>query len=559
MGDKSEKTNTEAALPSALDLGFAFQYHEDTRELWVAFDPLETTRELSKEQFQQITLDTGFRPEDFPLTPQSVTILLDAVRRREAKDICISIPVDGRVEVFLSPNKLLAGMVLFGAQGKGKPVDRAQIDQLLKKSKISHGVMEDTLAKLASEELNQQLRNTTNVYCTVIAYGESHENGVDAYLETLIEDASDRRPQEDEHGTVDFLDLGEFPFIEENTPLMRRFPPTKGKPGCTVTGKTLRAKDGKDIQFKIKDASVKPADEDENLLIAASCGLPVISEKGVHLEQILKIDKVDIETGHIRYRGSIEIKGDVRDGMQVIATGDIKIGGVVDAAFIKAGGHIECLGGVIGHTGSEYMTDKAALVAECSIKARFAHEARMQAKQEIIIGNQVMHSELNSETYIQVQGKGQVVGGSLKAADYLEMSTSGALAYTETSLEVGESAELQEAYTSLLAQLSHMEDQKYKLIELARKTKQAGREELAKKKDQLIRAKETLQVRSAQLNKDINQVEEQLRRYYAAKILVNRRAYPGTLIHIAGHKYEVNKELDKVTFILKDDKVFIQQ
>jgi uncharacterized protein (DUF342 family) len=559
VGEKPEKPNTEAPLPSALELGFAYQFHEDSRELWVAFDPLETSRELSKEQFQQITQDAGFRPEEFPLTPQSISVLLDAVRRREAKDICISIPVDGRVEVFLSPSKLLAGMVLFGAQGQGKPVDRAQIDQVLKKAKVSHGIMEDTLEELCSEKLNKQLRNTSDVYCTVIAYGEGHENGVDAYLETLIADASDRRPQEDEHGTVDFLDLGEFPYIEENTPLMRRYPPTKGKAGMTVTGKTLRAKDGKDIQFKVKDASVKPAEDDEDLLIAASSGLPVISEKGVHLEAILKIDKVDIETGHIRYRGSIEIKGDVRDGMQVIATGDIKIGGVVDAAFIKAGGHIECLGGVIGHTGSEYMTDKAALVAECSIKARFAHEARMQAKQEIIIGNQVMHSQLSSETYIQVQGKGQVVGGSLKAADYLEMSTSGALAYTETHLEVGESAELQATYTDLLAQLHHLEDQKYQLIELARKTKQAGREELAKKKDQLIRAKETLQIRGAQLNKDINEVEEQLRRYYASKILINRRAYPGTLICIAGHKYEVNKELDKVTFILKDDKVFIQQ
>lgn len=559
MGKQEQNTDTEVTLPTALEQGFAFQYHEDTRELWVAFEPLETSRELNKEQFQQLVQDAGFRLEEFPLTPQSVTVLLDAVRRREAKDLCISLPVDGRVEVFLNPSKLLAGVVLYGAQGRGKPVDRSDIDQLLKKAKISHGIMEDTLDQLASEELNQRLRNTADVYCTVVAYGESHANGMDAYLETLIEDASDRRPQEDEYGTVDFLDLGEFPFIEEGTTLMRRYPPTKGKPGTTVAGKTIRAKDGKDIQFKIKDASVKTADDDENLLIAASSGLPVISEKGVHLEQVLKIDKVDIETGHIRYRGSIEVKGDVRDGMQVIATGDIKIGGVVDAAFIKAGGHIECMGGVIGHSGSEYMSNKAALVAECSIKARFAHEARMQAKQEIIIGNQVMHSQLSSETFIQVQGKGQVVGGSLKAADLLEMSTSGALAYTETHLEVGESAALQEAYTALLADLNRLENQKYQLIELARKTRKAGREELAKKKDQLIRAKETLQIRGAQLNQEINQVEEQLRRYYAAKIVINRRAYPGTLVCIAGHQHEVNKELEKATFILYEDKVRIQQ
>ncbi|WP_114417123.1 DUF342 domain-containing protein [Marinospirillum perlucidum] len=559
MARKEEDQETPQELPSALELGFAFQLHEDTQELWVAFEPLEVSRELTKEQFHQVVQEAGFQSRDFPLINQNISVLLDAVRRKESKDICISIPVDGRAEVFLNPSKLLAGVVIFGAQGRGKAVDQEQLQQVIKKAKISHGLMEDVLETLVDPELNERLRNTEEVYCTVIAYGEAAYNGQDAWLETLVKDASDRRPLEDETGRVDFLDYGEFPFIEEDTPLMRRHPPTKGQPGMSVTGKTLRAKDGKDIQFRIKDASVKTAEDDEDLLVAASGGIPVISDKGVHIEQLLKIDKVDIETGHVRYRGSVEIKGDVRDGMQVIATGDIKIGGVVDAAFIKSGGHIECVGGVIGHTGSEYITEKAALVAECSIKARFAHEARMQANQEIIIGNQVMHSQLVAGSYIQVQGKGQVVGGHLKAADSLEMSTSGALAYTETHLEVGECSKLEEEYTELLGQLKHLEDQKYQLIELARKTRKAGKEELAKKKDQLIRAKETLQFRSAQLNKDLHELEEKLKRFYAAKIQVNRRAYPGTLLKIAGRDYEVSKELDKVTFILKEDKVQTRQ
>ena len=551
-------SNSSTELPSALDLGLAFHL-KDNNELWVEFNPLETTRELSKEQFAYLTYQQDFLPEDFPLIGEAVAVLLDAVRRREPREICISIPTDARLDVFVSPNKLLAGMVLHGAQGRGAAIDRVKMDQLLKKSKVTRGLLDDALEQLLNPKLAEELRNTDQVYCTVIAYGESHENGIDGRLETLIKDASDRRPIEDEHGRINFLEKGDFPFIEENTPLLRRYPPTKGKPGWTVTGKTVRAKDGKDLQFKIKDATVKVADDDENLLVSAVAGMPVLYDKGAQIEQILKINQVDVETGHIRYRGSIEIKGDVRDGMQVVATGDIKIGGGVDAAFIKAGGHIELLGGAIGHKDAEYLTEKAALKAECSIKARFAHEAMLEAGQEIIISNQVMHSSLVAGTFIQILGKGQAVGGRLKAVDYIELNTCGAVAYSEMELEVGECSALQETYTELLARLNQIDDQKYKLLELARKTRQQGRQQMIKMKDKLIQAKEQIQARQREINTRLSLVESELKRFYAARITVNRRAYPGTLITIAGKKYDVDHELDKVTFVLQDDKVFPKQ
>ena len=144
----------------------------------------------------------------------------------------------------------------------------------------------------------------SNTYCTVIAYGEKHEHGVDATLEVLIKDASDRRPITDEYDRVHYLEKGDFPYVEEGEHLLRRHPPTKGKPGFTVDGKTLRAKDGKDLQFRLKDASVVIAEDDENLLLAAIAGMPVIYDKGAQIEETLKIENVDLGTGHVRYRGS---------------------------------------------------------------------------------------------------------------------------------------------------------------------------------------------------------------------------------------------------------------
>ncbi|HKM16480.1 MAG TPA: FapA family protein [Marinospirillum sp.] len=559
MDKKVDKNNTQPTeLPTLDRLGIVFSV-KDNHELWVEFNPQEATRELSIEQFTSLTFDAGYLPEDYPLIAANIAVFLDAIRRRQPQLSCISIPQDAHVEVFLSPDKLLAGMVLYGAQGLGKPVNREVLDEAIRKSKIIEGLIEGILDELINPKLAINLRNTGNSYCTVIAYGEIHINGQDASLEVLIEDASDRRPLEDEHGRMHYLEKGDFPYIEEETPLLRRYPPTKGKPGMTVNGKVIRAKDGKDIQFRIKDASVKMSEADEDLLVAAVAGLPVLYDKGAQIEQTLKIDNVDLSTGHVRYRGSIEIKGDVRDGMQVVATGDIKIGGIIDAAFIKAGGHIELIGGAIGHQNAEFTTGKAALKAAYSIKARFAHEAVMEAGHEIIISNQVMHSKLTSGSFIQVLGKGRVVGGSMKAVDYIELNTSGAIAYSETRLEVGECAELQMQYTALLAMLNKIDDKKYQLIELARKVRQKGRAEVLKMKDKLIATKEKIQEEAHQLNAALVVMEEQLKRFYAAKVVVKQRAYPGTFIALAGSHLEVNKELDKVTFYLQDGQVQTRQ
>ena len=558
--DKKADSNNAAPteLPTFEQLGMVFSV-KDNHELWVEFNPLETTRELSIEQFSMLAFEAGYLPKDYPFISANVAVLLDAVRRKQPQLSCISIPQDARVDVFLSPNKLLAGIVLHGAQGKGQALTSEVIDQALKKAKVTHGLVEEALDELLSQERAEALRNTSDVYCTVVAYGEDLSHGKDASLELLVEDASDRRAIEDDQGRVHYLEKGDFPFIDEGEPMLRRYPPTKGSPGMSVQGKTLRAKDGKDIQFRLKDGSVKVSDDDENLLVAVIAGMPVIYDKGAQVEDVLKIDNVDLSTGHVRYRGSVEIKGDVRDGMQVVATGDVKIAGGVDAAFIKAGGHIEVIGGTIGHKDAQYMTEKAALKAAYSIKARFAHEAVMEAGHEIIIGNQVMHSQLTSGSFVQVQGKGQVVGGSIKAVDYIEVSTSGAVAYSETLFDVGECADLQAQYTSLLAMLNKIDDKKYKLIELARQVRKKGRAEIAKMKDKLVAAKEKIQLEARELNTSLTTIEEQLKRFYAAKVIVNRRAYPGTKVKLAGSEFDVSRELDKITFYLQDGQVQTRQ
>ena len=74
-------------------------------------------------------------------------------------------------------------------------------------------------------------------------------------------------------------------------------------------------------------------------------------------------------------------------------------------------------------------------------------------------------------------------------------------------------------------------------------------------KPKLIAAKEAIQLEQKQLNLRLNQVEQELKRFYATKLIVHRRAYPGTLIHLANRKFEVTHEMGQVTFFLSNGKI----
>lgn len=558
MKEKKPQANTEEnnnqPLPTLEAQGLKFHIKEDS-SLWAEFEVQKTSRELSQEECSQLIEQSGYSPADYPIIQPNLALLLDAMKRQVAHYGCLSIPEAAKIDIFTSPNKLLAGAQVTGAKGVGQPLSQEAINLALKNAKISFGILDEVVKYLASEELHTQLRNSNQTYCSIIALGENLVNGQDAYLTPLVDDASDRRLKEDKYGNINYLERGDFPYIEEGAPLMRRVEPTKGKQGTSIQGKALRAKDGKDLQYKLKDASVIFSPQDPNLLIAATSGMPVIYSNGAQVEEVLSLQKVDVTTGHVRFKGSVEINEEVRDGMQVIATGDIKVKGSVDAAFLKAGGHIEITGGAIGHKGTNGLSMRAALKAQNSIKVNFCHEALLEAGQEIIIGSQATHSQVTAGTYIKIDGKGQAAGGKLVATDYIEVNVTGAFAYTETQFILGECEKLEEEYTQLLSGVNAIDAKKYRLIEVARAVRKKGKEEVNKMKPKLIAAKEAIQLEQKQLNLRLNQVEQELKRFYATKLIVHRRAYPGTLIHLANRKFEVTHEMGQVTFFLSNGKI----
>ncbi len=433
-------------LPTPEELGLTFRL-EDNGDLYANYQPSGLAIPLDASQFPDVMLLAGYTIAENPVDSAALAILLDSIRRSEPLDMRLGGPIDARIEVFTSANQMLAGAIVYPAQGKGKDLNRERLDIALKQHRVVRGLLEDSLSYITSPKTQQEMRTSGKPVCVILAYGENAYHGEDARLEVLIEDVADRRPQMDDDGHIDFLDLGDFPYVEADQALVRRHPPTEGKSGWTVTGRNVIGRKGKDLTLKPRNDSVKLAPGDEDLLLSNVAGMPVVDDKGAIVEQILKVDAVGLKTGHISFDGSVHIKGDVNPGMKVEVSGDVKIGGLVEAAYIKAGGSIEVAGGVIGRKRSEQeqkdnkektktTIDDAYLEAGCTVKARFIQEAKVIAGQEIIVQTQILHSKVKAGIKIHMPGKGAIVGGIAKAQKLIDVAVCGAMANVQTRLLV---------------------------------------------------------------------------------------------------------------------------
>jgi len=303
----------------------------------------------------------------------------------------------------------------------------------------------------------------------LVAAGTAAEDGENARFEMLIADVRDRVPQADEHGLIDFRELGAIPTVTAEQPLMRRIPPTTGTVGRNVRGVVLEPKPGRDASFneKLVGAYIDPADK--NLLRAVFNGQPVHCGNGVTVEQVLHVRDVNMATGNITFDGTVDIEGEVLPGMKVHATGDILVAGVVDGAELIASGDVRVGGGIIA---------KAHVTAGGSVAARFVESAKISAGTTIAIDDTALQSDLQANNQIVVGVKslqrGRLAGGSARAMMLISTPILGAPTSGVTSLLLGVNPVLEAQYQDLLHTIEKRREDEQNLEKLVKHLEKKG-------------------------------------------------------------------------------------
>ncbi len=436
--------------------------------------------------------------------------------------------IDATVSISIDSDEMAASAEITAAKG-GKHLSPKEILDAAKTAGVKKGFSKENLIKLAQLAAQSE---PSSVIKRQIAAGKEAKRGKDARIKNLVESAQDRilRPKEREDGSVDMRDLGDIICVKVGEPLAQKITLTNGIEGYTVTGTPLYPEKGDDTSLVAGEGTaISP--KNENVLISTLVGQPKIIENGMTVDETYQINNVDVSTGHIDFQGSVIITGDVSEGMRVIATGDITVGGFVESAILEAGGDITIASGIIGRKQDVENSDitdfqmSAQISAKGKIYAKYCQYADIKCGSELHIENQLMHSlvEVEGDLVVGVKEKpnGKLIGGYIKAAQTVSAGYIGATAGSKTIVEFKHRVD---EYKDKLHKLDEqIQEEKDKTTEL-----QVARDKLKKlppeqqNKDILTKVVTTYQYHAGRMGDMLNEreeIEKQMQEYMCSVYL----------------------------------------
>jgi len=138
---------------------------------------------------------------------------------------------------------------------------------------------------------------------------------------------------------------------------------------------------------------------------------------------------VDPSTGNIDHAGHLNIAGEVCDLFEVRANGDVRIGGVVGAATVHAGGTLLCGGGISGK-------GRAVCTAGGDLVSRHISSATVEAHGRIATAGTIFEAKLCCTEDLDTK-TGTISAGTVTVAGNIRCGGLGMPSGAVTTVEVG--------------------------------------------------------------------------------------------------------------------------
>lgn len=481
----------------------------------------------------------------------------------------IAILQDAQLYVVISDDHMTAKVSCDAARG-GEPINRQHILEALKAAGVVAGIKRKMVDKIIRHSLKVA---PGGHFEATIARGVTAKNGQNAWFERLVDDARQRvlQPQARDDGTVDMRDLGEQVTVLEGDPLLKKHPPTRGRQGCTVKGNVIEAFDGEDADM-IAGEGTRIADDDPTLIVAERTGMPWFTHNSANVDDVLTLKTVDVSTGHVKFKGSVIVTGNVTEGMHVECTGDITVAGYVDSAQLRAGGSITVRKGCIGHISSEdeqrLQADEAYIPhlsskmdAGASIWCAYAQYAFLECKQSLTIDRQLTHCHVRctGEAFIGGQdgsARGKIIGGTFETCANVAAGQLGARAGTLTRFLLSvppPSPSDVSALTDLYRQL-RITTHSLKRIKLGlqRCNSLANDEQQTSLKQSLTTAAQTELNTLRSVQNDLKVMRASLKNHPTLRIVAAKEVFSGVQLEYEHKKLRIKEHRGGTLLLLKD-------
>ncbi|MDR1622761.1 MAG: FapA family protein [Synergistaceae bacterium] len=423
---------------------------------------------------------------------------------------------------------------------------KTEIEEALARRDVVFGIDEEAVEKLAALRLADEP--------VTAAQGTPPRNGKNAWIEELIN--PDRAPEIDLNvQKMDHRARSVFVNVQQGQEVAVKHPATEGENGKSVLGTVIEALPGKDTTFSI--GSGLDVSEDGLHLFAAINGRLQRKDKKLSVAPELEVKgDVDFGVGNIDFTGSVKILGAVREGFQVVASGNIEIKEMVEGARVESAGDIIILGGVRG-------MNKGRIIAGGKVVAGFADQAYIRSRADIEIKNSVFHSDVAAQNNVTVMGgqKSQIAGGKIQAGVAVICHTLGSEMGTKTEVIVGvppEQAERRKELQSMIAQHTENIDKLEASLGFLKKQELAGALDDGKRAVMVTATKSKFQLQSAlkAMVDELKEIEDRLELIKSKGIVrVKDICHPGVIVTIRGMAYVVREPFKYSSFVFEGGEI----
>lgn len=411
--------------------------------------------------------------------------------------------------------------------------------------KVTFGVDTDAVRRLINSKIYYEQ--------TLIASGAPPIDGFDAELTYEFNTTVSTKPHINEDGTVDFHKLDLINKVNEGDVVARIRPEDPGTAGTNIYGEPIKPK--KVYKKNFKYAKNLKVSEDGLELISMITGHVYLEGDKVFVsgEYDIKAD-VDNSTGDIDYDGNVRIRGAVRAGFKVKASGNVVVDGIVEGAEVTAGGDIILQRGIHG-------MNKGILTAGGNIAANFIENATARSGGDIET-DAILHSKVSAHGNILVDGRnGLMVGGSIRAGKTIQAKVIGSQMETATEIGVGNDPEVVARIRELKKLISkagqdkEMLSQMLTLLRKKRETEGSLNEEKTQLLQKTMKNVILLENNLKEMKTEYAELSEKVSETDDARIKITRTIYPGVRIEIYDSVYFIRDKNDYCQYVRKEGEI----
>ncbi|MCR5508584.1 MAG: FapA family protein [Lachnospiraceae bacterium] len=302
----------------------------------------------------------------------------------------------------------------------GAALAKEEIIKDLRFKKITFGIKNDVIVSFFNDRH----------YCTdyVIAIGKEVRQGRDGSIDYNFNTNPNLKPTLNEDGTVDFFNLNLINSCKEGDVVAKLNPADLGDDGVDIFGAYVPPHEVKEPKFSFGH-NLKISEDGLELISEINGNVMLIDDK-VFVSNVYEVNDVDTSTGNIEYDGDVHVLGNVNAGFSVKASGNVEVRGVVEGAYVEAGGDIIIARGMNGMS-------KGKLVAGMNVVSKFIENSTIQAG-GYVHSEAILHSDITSKGDVIVTGKkGFITGGCIRALGNVEAKIIGSTMGVDTDIQVG--------------------------------------------------------------------------------------------------------------------------